>query len=311
MTQRPQPTAVSNQFDLVATPLAHVCGRPHLHLETPTGTRTYALPPGDTVPVELPSTLARGQLYLDVSSKARLDDFASDLRRIEPVGPPVRCRPWTASCLGIWRSVEPSGFAEEEARLRAELSGLTGVVVDVGAGWPQSLDALAPALADRRVCYLALDPQLRLDEWRDRVPAAIVLRAAGEQLPLRDESADAVLMLRSFNHLRDPLRALGEAARVLREGGRLVVVDNTAFGLLRSPGQLVRARAVTVEATPFEHLRNAAASDAVALLRAVAGAPFVVETVREVAQGTANQWLVIARRDRLGPNGVEALRAAR
>jgi SAM-dependent methyltransferase len=311
MTQGPPQTAISNQFDLVATSLAQVLGRPHLHLQTPTGMRTYALPPGDETPAELPDVLARGQLYLDLSTKARLDDFANDLQRIEPASHRVRCRAWTESCLGVWNAVELSGFKEEEARLRDVLSALTGVVVDVGAGWPQSLDVLAQAMAEGRVRYLAVDPLLRLDEWRDRVPFAIKLRAAGERLPLQNDCAGAVLMLRSFNHLRDPAQALREAARVLHDRGRLVLVDNTAFGLLRSPRQLACARAVTADVTPFEHLRNATASDAVALLEAMDGSPFAVEQVREVQHGAANQWLVVARRDRLRLCGVEALRAAR
>jgi ubiquinone/menaquinone biosynthesis C-methylase UbiE len=109
-------------------------------------------------------------------------------------------------------------------------------------------------------------------------------------------SVDAVWMLRSFNHLRDPALALAEAARVLRPGGMLLVVDNVAFGLLRTPSQLAQARAIPLRATPFEHLRNASAHDALAVLADLSGAPFEVVEVREVTPATANQWLVRATR---------------
>jgi SAM-dependent methyltransferase len=43
-------------------------------------------------------------------------------------------------------------------------------------------------------------------------------------LPFGDESFDAVTMYQVLEHVADPRRALAEAARVLRRGGRLIVV---------------------------------------------------------------------------------------
>jgi len=64
---------------------------------------------------------------------------------------------------------------------------------------------------------------------------------------------DHVLLLRSWNHLRDPKRALERIVAVLRPGGTLTVVDNVAFGLVRS-----RAQAERAESGPavHEHFRN-------------------------------------------------------
>jgi ubiquinone/menaquinone biosynthesis C-methylase UbiE/DNA-binding transcriptional ArsR family regulator len=45
------------------------------------------------------------------------------------------------------------------------------------------------------------------------------------QLGLDDGGADAVVMHQVLHHLRDPVGGLGEAARILSPGGRLVVVD--------------------------------------------------------------------------------------
>ena len=44
-------------------------------------------------------------------------------------------------------------------------------------------------------------------------------------LPLPDESIDVAICGYSFHHMREPLRALRELARLVRRGGRLAVVD--------------------------------------------------------------------------------------
>src|SRR5437763_3303805 len=51
------------------------------------------------------------------------------------------------------------------------------------------------------------------------------------RLPLRDESIDVALLSQSLHHASDPERAIAETARVLRPGGRLLILD------LREPDQ--------------------------------------------------------------------------
>lgn len=45
------------------------------------------------------------------------------------------------------------------------------------------------------------------------------------RLPLRDATMDVALLSQSLRHATDPERALAEAARILRPGGRLLVLD--------------------------------------------------------------------------------------
>ena len=55
-------------------------------------------------------------------------------------------------------------------------------------------------------------------------PGARFIRAGVEDLPLKDGEFDLVLCNHLFSHLQDPTRAIGEFARVLRGGGRLILL---------------------------------------------------------------------------------------
>lgn len=239
-----------------------------------------------------------GQVYLDVSRKARLDDFAADLLALRRFHSPHDLDGQT--CPGAWCRRDAQPFAAEERVLRQELATLRGTIVDVGAGPVRYTAAFAAALAEGQLRYIAVEPDAQaLARSAAALPGGIWLRGVGERLPLADGIADAVMLLRSYNHLRQVAVALREAHRVLRPGGTLLLVDNVGFGLARTPTQLLRARALPQTATPFEHYRDHNAGDAEEELRQVGG--FTVELSRPVGPETSNQWLVRARRDHAMP----------
>jgi ubiquinone/menaquinone biosynthesis C-methylase UbiE len=107
-----------------------------------------------------------------------------------------------------------------------------------------------------------------------------------EALPLDDTRFDHVLLLRSWNHLRDPRRALARIVDVTVPGATVLLVDNVACGLARTAAQASRA-----ESSPavFEHFRNDAAA---AAQRAAAGLPLRPVEAREVGPETSTEWLV-------------------
>ena len=116
-------------------------------------------------------------------------------------------------------------------------------------------------------------------------------RAGGGRDNLANASYDHVLVLRSYNHFHDPERALGAIVRALRPGGTLTVVDNVAFGLVRSRAQAARAESGPAQ---FEHYRNDEAGRPEELARRCGLLP--VER-RDVGPATSNQWLLRLRRD--------------
>src|SRR5580765_1100353 len=91
-------------------------------------------------------------------------------------------------------------------------------VLDVGSG----PGALTVELA-RRVgaeAVTAVDPSAGFVlAVRSRVPAATVVRASAENLPLPDGAFDAALAQLVVHFMADPVAGLREMARVTRRGG--------------------------------------------------------------------------------------------
>lgn len=247
----------------------------------------------------------RGQVYLDVSDKAAADDFARDLAPLTPVEACAACprrpqhgapHPQAASCPGAYRPQPDRAegtdvFTRDDQVVRQILTTLTGDVLDVGCGEGPYLEALGPRAQAGQVRYWGVDPEAaRVQGLRAQWPGLRLTVGAAEDLSLPPASLDAALVLRSYNHLRDPASVLANLARALRPGGTLLIVDNVAFGLVRTPSQVARA-----EDGPavFEHYRDATAAQAKARVDAAVPAGWLrLAEERPVGPGTSNQWLL-------------------
>jgi demethylmenaquinone methyltransferase/2-methoxy-6-polyprenyl-1,4-benzoquinol methylase len=112
--------------------------------------------------------------------------------------------------------------------LRPALPERGGGVLDVGGGAGQLALLLAEAL-DARLTVLDPTPQLL-----EHVPeSGVVTAVAGtaEAMPLADDSFDALVVTDAFHHFRDQAGAVSEFARVVRPGGRVLVLDLDPSGL--------------------------------------------------------------------------------
>lgn len=116
------------------------------------------------------------------------------------------------------------------AALRRDLLGdLEGEVVEIGAGTGANLAHYGPGVS--RV--VAIEPSGPMREHARRRAAGTsldveVVRAPAERLPLPDASADVVVSTLVLCSVHDVAVAVGEARRVLRPGGRFVLVEHVA-----------------------------------------------------------------------------------
>ncbi|MGM0577867.1 MAG: radical SAM protein [Myxococcota bacterium] len=231
-----------------------------------------------------------GQVYVDITDKTAPDDFAADLRKLVRVPECAPC-PARDACPNCYEALDEDVFTRDDALLRDLIAGLEGDVLDVGCGDGRYGDVLGPLVESGRIRYRGLDPHApTVESLRERWPWATLEVGRAEDLDLPPESLDHALVLRSWNHLERPRDVLTVLTKALRPGGTLLVADNVAFGLLRSPTQASRAETGPSE---LEHFRNHSATQARALLEAL---PLTVEAFHEVGPRTSNQWVLHARR---------------
>jgi ArsR family transcriptional regulator len=137
-----------------------------------------------------------------------------------------RSREYFSSVAGQWDAVRDELFGD-----RSPLVGMLAVadpawvVADLGCG----TGALSATLAPFVRTVIAVDASAAmLAAARRRLDGAAnvdVRQGELEALPIECGSVDTVVMSLVLHYIAEPTTALGEAARVLRPGGRLIIVD--------------------------------------------------------------------------------------
>jgi len=122
------------------------------------------------------------------------------------------------------RSSEEAGLGEMRQQLLADAAGR---VVEIGAGTGVNLEHYGPGVES----LVLTDPEPPMLRRLQRAasehrPDAQVLQAPAEDLPFDDDSFDTVVSTLVLCGVEDQPRALREARRVLRPGGRLLFIEH-------------------------------------------------------------------------------------
>jgi ArsR family transcriptional regulator len=138
------------------------------------------------------------------------------------------------------RALDLPAQAVEDALLALVPPGPEGRLLDIGTGTGRVLELLAPRVrqalgVDASKAMLAL-ARARLN-GPDLAHCA-VRQADMYRLPLSDQSFDIVVLQMVLHYAEDPAGVVAEAARVLRPGGRLIVIDLAAHDRADLAGKL-------------------------------------------------------------------------
>lgn len=185
--------------------------------------------------VEIPRGPVPGLLDPLVEAVAGANDreiFTADLKRLGTVRDDreAAASRWFDSRAERWEAVRAlhAGEDEIEAALAKALGrGPLGTLVDVGTGTGRMIELFGPRSTsaigiDRSPDMLRL-ARVRLDK-ADASPAQL-LQGDMNALPLDDGIADTLILHLVLHYAASPAAALAEAARVLKPGGRLLLVD--------------------------------------------------------------------------------------
>jgi ArsR family transcriptional regulator len=143
----------------------------------------------------------------------------------------VKSQEFFASAAGDWDRLRSDLFGDT-FYLWAVLGLIdpTLVVGDLGCGTGQLTETIAPYV--RHVVAVDGSPDM-LEAARKRVGdrANVDIRQGDlESLPLADDALDAAMLSLVLHYSPDPAKALNEVARVVKPGGRVLVVDMLPHG---------------------------------------------------------------------------------
>ncbi|MBT4768451.1 MAG: methyltransferase domain-containing protein [Phycisphaerae bacterium] len=166
----------------------------------------------------------------DVAAAVLRDDstHAEDLRRVAEIVDQrhVDSRTFFGSVGGNWTDLRATLFGDTIAHawLPAMLDP-QWIVADLGCGTGQSAASLAPWVT--RIEAIDREPAM-LEAARRRLDGhdnVTFHQAEMNALPLPDNSVDMAIISLVLHHVESPAEVVSEAARVLRPGGRLVIID--------------------------------------------------------------------------------------
>ena len=172
---------------------------------------------------------AAGRLWQVVRDQvAAMPGADQDAQRVQSVLAERRTKSqeFFSSAAGQWDKLRVELFGE-----RADLRALLGLldeewtVGDLGCGTGQVAESLAPFV--RRVIAVDDSPAMLAAARRRLSQAENVEIRSGDlaKLPLDDAELDAAVLFLVLHHIVEPAQVLAEVARVLRPGGKLLLVD--------------------------------------------------------------------------------------
>jgi ubiquinone/menaquinone biosynthesis C-methylase UbiE len=153
---------------------------------------------------------------------------AQDQRRLQAALAERRTKSqeFFSSSAGQWDKVRDELFGDRfHLSALAAFAGAEWTVGDLGCGTGQVSAALAPFVA-RVIAVDASAAMLQAAKKRLHGIGNVELRRGDlEALPVDDARLDAATLMLVLHHLAEPERAVAEIARVLKPGGRAIVVD--------------------------------------------------------------------------------------
>lgn len=181
------------------------------------------------------ATQGMGKTFLDSLFFQLSDDdpeLSKDAERLEEVSSAraTSAEAYFSSIAENWdrlRSMHSPSEAIEKALLDLAGPGPYARMLDFGTGTGRMLSLFAPLAAEAEGIDLShhMLTVARANLERDGIETARVRQGNVTSVPFETESADLVIIHQVLHYMDAPNRAIAEAGRVLKSGGKLLIVD--------------------------------------------------------------------------------------
>ena len=124
---------------------------------------------------------------------------------------------------------DPARLERLDPRKIVEFSGMENPqkIVDIGAGTAFITSAISELVPDASIDAFDIEPVM-VDAMRKSLPAGSRIKPylmTDNRLPLGEETADWVMMINLYHELKKPFLMLKEVKRVLKTGGKVLIID--------------------------------------------------------------------------------------
>ena len=118
-------------------------------------------------------------------------------------------------------------FYQSLAMSKLEIAEGEGFL-DVGCGTGWAVREAAKRLRSGKACGIDISPKMieKASAQTSKLSNIEFRVATAEAIPYPDECLSSILCTSSFHHYQNPLRALSEMKRVMKQGGKLVILDS-------------------------------------------------------------------------------------
>ncbi len=168
--------------------------------------------------------------------------YTAQLKKIRLANQCKNCRK-SVFCPGYYEFHERNVLLEDEEYFQGKLKELKGKILDVGCGRVPYKAVVLGLLKDGKNSYLGIDPQ------GQKVSKLKIVRGQIEEHRGPADTYDNILIVRSWNHIKDISTALKNIRRMLKKGGRLLIWEDMVHGVLKD-------KKITKRGKKFEHFRN-------------------------------------------------------
>lgn len=181
-------------------------------------------------------------------------------------------------CGKIFQAVNINVFEKCMVPVEKKIKSLKGKILDIGCGEMYFYNLFKEMIKNKKISYVGVDPA----EVKIKNKDMVFIKNLFENVYFGEDKFDNVLMLGSYNHLREITYSLRKIYKILKPGGKLLICDDEAPIILsRRKGNAKKA---------FEHYNNYGAETELQNLRSL---DFKILKVMPVSKQTNNRWLIM------------------